>query len=440
MSIPEQDELRLDRRLSLAWPPPPDDLRPYPAKVTRHDQRVDVFGDAIRDLRLDGTDPVPGGVQRVPDYRLVENREWRRQHITTVEIPQLEAIRTPFSRRIPFHEVGAKALKELWQEWDDLGLLSRIYTFHGSYVARFSKGSKPGESGYRKNVSNHAFGTAFDINKPQNDINRIPAPFGQNGSVRELVRVANRHGFFWGGHYKNTRQGWNAAVADGLDGMHFELGIRSEAVAPHDSGTHAYELSGSVHALAAASGMISTTLLEHGSNRELRDARTDQAFHPDDMFEIPEVRQIQLDVESQEAHRFEFGERAVARLELLHRGQLVASRALNCSWSEGSSDLQSDADGRVEIPLPTGVTRVTIEFCDDQGGVVSVLLNVGGLAPIQTLSGMLNRLRNLGYMPIGNDYSMLTSFCIEHGIDPADVGTDRFIELLKRAAQTSERA
>jgi hypothetical protein len=39
-----------------------------------------------------------------------------------------------------------------------------------------------------------------------------PALVGQHGSVHELVELAYRHGFFWGGHFSGR-----------LDGMHFEL-------------------------------------------------------------------------------------------------------------------------------------------------------------------------------------------------------------------------
>ena len=40
----------------------------------------------------------------------------------------------------------------------------------------------------------------------------LPAPAGAEGSVRELVDIANAHGFFWGGHFKGRP-----------DGMHFEV-------------------------------------------------------------------------------------------------------------------------------------------------------------------------------------------------------------------------
>jgi hypothetical protein len=61
-------------------------------------------------------------------------------------------------------------------------------------------------------LSNHAFGTAFDINADQNSLGARPALVGQRGSTRELVPLANKWGFYWGGHFGSRP-----------DGMHFEI-------------------------------------------------------------------------------------------------------------------------------------------------------------------------------------------------------------------------
>jgi hypothetical protein len=71
-------------------------------------------------------------------------------------------------------------------------------------VPRFIRGS-------RTTLSNHAFGTAFDINCDFNRLGHTPALMGERGCVREMVRIAHENGFYWGGHF--TR----------LDGMHFEV-------------------------------------------------------------------------------------------------------------------------------------------------------------------------------------------------------------------------
>ena len=57
-------------------------------------------------------------------------------------------------------------------------------------------------------LSNHAFGTAFDINVQWNPLEALP---GRTGCVFELVPMAHRHGFYWGGHFSRR------------DGMHFEV-------------------------------------------------------------------------------------------------------------------------------------------------------------------------------------------------------------------------
>jgi hypothetical protein len=63
-------------------------------------------------------------------------------------------------------------------------------------------------------LSNHAFGTAFDINADQNPLGHQPALPGEPGCVFELVPIAHKFGFYWGGHFKDRR-----------DGMHFEIAV-----------------------------------------------------------------------------------------------------------------------------------------------------------------------------------------------------------------------
>jgi peptidoglycan hydrolase-like protein with peptidoglycan-binding domain len=148
----------------------------------------------------------------VPDPR-PDNREhirilgtWERDNIVNVPIPQLRAAlgpRAPTGMR--FHRLAAEQLKELWADWERANLLDRILTFDGAFVPRFIRGSTTV-------LSNHAFGSAFDINADENPLGARPALVGQRGATRELVPLANKSGFFWGGHF-GSRQ----------DGMHFEI-------------------------------------------------------------------------------------------------------------------------------------------------------------------------------------------------------------------------
>ncbi len=133
---------------------------------------------------------------------------WERENIVTVTIPQLKGIPVygrPSSGRMRFHKKGVEQLKAMWAAWEEAGVLEKVLTYDGSYVPRLIRGS-------RSSLSNHAYGTAFDINVQWNRLGQIPAAEGSRGSVRELVAIANEHGFFWGGHFKKR-----------VDGMHFEV-------------------------------------------------------------------------------------------------------------------------------------------------------------------------------------------------------------------------
>lgn len=133
---------------------------------------------------------------------------WEQENIKTVTLPQLKGIPVygrPSSGNMRFHVKALEQLKSMWAAWEEAGLLPLVLTYEGSYNPRFIRGS-------RTTLSNHAYGSAFDINYQWNRLGAIPALEGQRGSVRELVDIANEHGFFWGGHFK-----------DRPDGMHFEV-------------------------------------------------------------------------------------------------------------------------------------------------------------------------------------------------------------------------
>lgn len=160
------------------------------------------------------------------DYRAVAGSDdivilgnWERENIIRVHIPQLTGVGgglVPKNLSIPFHKLAANQLQALFREWEDAGLIKHILTYAGSFVPRFVRGS-------RSTLSNHAFGTAFDINAAWNGLGRVPAKAGTTGSVRELVAIAHKHGFYWGGHFSRP------------DGMHFEVAVLqpgSPAVTP----------------------------------------------------------------------------------------------------------------------------------------------------------------------------------------------------------------
>jgi len=131
--------------------------------------------------------------------------DWVKKNISVIDIPVLDALDKHLGDdRFSFNTRCADQIIAFFKAVDDAGLADRILTWGGSWNPRFIRGS-------RTSLSNHTFGTAFDINVQWNWMKTVPALKGKKGSVRELVEIGHAHGLFWGGHF--TR----------LDGMHFEV-------------------------------------------------------------------------------------------------------------------------------------------------------------------------------------------------------------------------
>ncbi len=182
---------------SNSWPSITGNLRALVDTAARHR----LFGDFQYTAA-----PIPGNAEHIQILG-----SWQQDNIINIKIPQLigRSIRgAPKDGMIQWHRLAAPQLLRLWAAWEQAGLLDRIHSWDGAFVPRFIRGS-------RTVLSNHAFGTAFDINASTNGLGKVPALIGQNGCVRELVTIANRCGFFWGGHFPAPR----------LDGMHFEVSV-----------------------------------------------------------------------------------------------------------------------------------------------------------------------------------------------------------------------
>lgn len=178
----------------INWPPRPD----FNILTDKNNARANALG-RIEYVRAKG------------DFVTITNG-WDKQNIIDVSIPQLAKIPGGGGGKVKFHKVAADQLVRLFAAWEAAGLLHFIKTFDGTWVPRTIR-MKPTV------LSNHAFGTAFDINAKWNGLMKIAAFVGQEGSVRELVPLANAHGFYWGGH-------WNYDGKGASDGMHFEWALK----------------------------------------------------------------------------------------------------------------------------------------------------------------------------------------------------------------------
>lgn len=175
--------------ISLDFPEKPNFL-----PLVGNEARMKLFGKF--DYISSATKDNPEGIKILGD--------WESKNIVKVNLPALSKATNGKYTSMRFHKKAESQLSKFFERLEKEKLHTKILTYSGAFYPRFIRGS-------RTQLSNHSWGTAFDINVPQNGLNRTPALVGQLGSVREIVPIANEYGFYWGGHF--TRK----------DGMHFEI-------------------------------------------------------------------------------------------------------------------------------------------------------------------------------------------------------------------------
>jgi hypothetical protein len=141
--------------------------------------------------------PIPG---TPPDQAVALDPAWS-ANLVTVVTPLLVPIGT---KRVTLHKKVVDPFLALLQAWKDEGVLDDVLSFDGAFNPRLVRGGNT--------LSNHALGTAFDVNARWNPLGTQGAAPGEKGSVDRLIPIAARLGWFNGRYYK-TRP----------DPMHFEF-------------------------------------------------------------------------------------------------------------------------------------------------------------------------------------------------------------------------
>jgi len=164
-------------------------------------QREDIFG-KIEYKPI----PTPKNKEKI---KITNNFE--KDNIVMVNIPQLAKATNGKYTRMRFHKKAKYQLLKFWEEIEKEGLLHLVLSYAGAYYPRFIRGSI-------STLSNHSYGTAFDINAEWNGLGKEPAKVNEKGSVLKLVKIAHKWGFYWGGHFGRK------------DGMHFEVAFIIEEI------------------------------------------------------------------------------------------------------------------------------------------------------------------------------------------------------------------
>ncbi|MCC6525033.1 MAG: M15 family metallopeptidase [Polyangiaceae bacterium] len=129
----------------------------------------------------------------------ITTKDWAADYIVAISVPEVPKVsgqrlhRRIAAQFIGFYKAAAKK-----------SLTSHFVSNDGAFYPR----TITGNSG---KLSNHAIGTAVDLNASTNGYGAVPAKRGKDGSVRELADFCGDFGLYWGGWYGKHK-----------DGMHFE--------------------------------------------------------------------------------------------------------------------------------------------------------------------------------------------------------------------------
>jgi hypothetical protein len=144
------------------------------------------------------------------------------------------------------------------------------------------------------------------------------------------------------------------------------------------------------------------TVWNHPDNAALKKLRqSPNVLFPGDTVKIPDKTQKKESRPTGQKHSFKLaGGRLLLRLALRDfDNQPLANTACQVQVDGASTELTTDANGRVEVPISATATDATLVFKDPLVPFdLSVPIKIGHLDPVEEVSGQKARLSNLGYI------------------------------------------
>lgn len=164
---------------------------------------------------------------------------------------------------------------------------------------------------------------------------------------------------------------------------------------PLDPGPHEVLQGECLADIAYRAGHLASTVWEHGPNADLRRLRKDPSFLAHgDVIQIPPIREKRVSCAAGKTHTFvRVTEPAKLRVRLRLMGVPRANTRYTLRAGNRVVEDQTDEEGWLEAPVPPDAREglVTLE----SGEEIPLLL--GGVDPLEEISGVQIRLCNLGY-------------------------------------------
>jgi len=195
--------------------------------------------------------------------------------------------------------------------------------------------------------------------------------------------------------------------------------------------------------IAVESGHFWEKLWNLAENKELKDIRKDaNALLPDDLVEVPEIEPGEDTRSTEKRHRFRRkGVPSLIKLQVLKLGEPVADKPFKLDVDGHLIQGDTDSEGRIEEVIPPDAKHAKLVI-DSDGEDICYDLELGGMDPIDTTTGVKARLKNLGFDPGRIDmedrpeYRAALSafqerFELEKTVEPDQATRDKLSELMQ---------
>jgi hypothetical protein len=165
--------------------------------------------------------------------------------------------------------------------------------------------------------------------------------------------------------------------------------------------------------IAKETGRLWETIWNDEANAGLREARKDpNVLLTGDRLTIPPLRQRAEPGQTEMRHRFvRIGQPTVFQLRLAHNGKPLAQRPYTMKYDNGEEfKSATNSDGFLRCPMPsdadTGHLTLLAGQDEEAQPQREYKLNFGKLQPIESLTGVQQRLRNLGFYEGPNTHEL----------------------------------
>ena len=151
-----------------------------------------------------------------------------------------------------------------------------------------------------------------------------------------------------------------------------------------------------ISSIADKYGHFLKKLWDHPNNAELKEKRKDpNALYPGDIVFIPDKEEKLEPIATERKHRFrKNGVPVWLRLRLLNSGESRANESYILDIDGILYSGTTNADGDLECSIPPGAKRGRLRVGEEQD---EYILELGCVDPITEISGVQERLNNLGF-------------------------------------------